>query len=379
MEIRGRVLFWTLVGLGSFGILWLLQDVLTPFVLALIIAYLLKAPTLRLERFGWPRWLAATLIFVVFFVGVFGSLTAIFPILIIELADLVDALPTYIERVQVWLRDVAARSPWLDQAPNLEDLRDFAGERGTALLGWAGSVAGGVLRSGVAAIAVLSLIVVTPIVAFYLLLDWEKMVQATRALIPLRERPTIEQVVRDMDAAVGGFLRGQATVCLILGSFYAIGMSIIGLNFAVLIGLIAGILSFIPYVGSITGFAMAVLVAAFQFQSVLMVGVTAGIFLFGQFVEGNFLTPRLVGRAVSVHPVWVMVALFAGGSLFGFTGVLLALPVAAMIGVLVRYAVGRYRQSPLYTGMQRPVLEGPGIDSDRVAVDPHRPDHDRSA
>jgi len=195
---------------------------------------------------------------------------------------------------------------------------------------------------------------VTPVVAFYLLYDWDRMVAKIDSWLPRDHRETIHTILADIDNAVAGFVRGQGTLCLVLGLFYGVALTIAGLNFGLLIGLFAGFISFIPYVGSITGFLLSVGVAVVQFwPDWTPIAVIAGIFLVGQFLEGNVLQPKLVGEQIGLHPVWVMFALFAFGALFGFTGLLIAVPVSAAIGVVVRFALGRYLESDLYHGHSR--------------------------
>ena len=199
---------------------------------------------------------------------------------------------------------------------------------------------------------------VTPVVAFYILVDWDRMIAALDGWVPPRHRTTVRQIASQIDTAITGFVRGQTLVCLILGSFYAVCLWLVGLNFGVLIGLIAGFLTFIPYVGTLTGFMISVGVALVQFwpgSDWLHLGLTVGVFLVGQFMEGNVISPKLVGDSTGLHPVWLMFALLAFGALFGFVGLLLAVPVAASIGVLVRFALGRYLESRLYHA-DRPVL-----------------------
>jgi predicted PurR-regulated permease PerM len=216
---------------------------------------------------------------------------------------------------------------------------------------WFATFLGSIWAGGRALINVVSLIVVTPVVAFYLLYDWDRMLARIDALLPREHASTIEMLAREINAAIAGFIRGQGAVCLILGLFYAISLSLVGLNFGFLIGSVAGLISFIPFVGSIVGFVLSVGVAIVQFwPEWIWILVVAGIFAVGQFLEGNILQPRLVGSSIGVHPVWLIFALFAFGSLFGFVGVLLAVPVTAAIGVLVRFAVERYRNSGLYRG-----------------------------
>jgi predicted PurR-regulated permease PerM len=214
---------------------------------------------------------------------------------------------------------------------------------------WITTVVASIWAGGQAVIGVVSLIVVTPVVAFYLLFDWDRMLARIDNLLPREHAETIRALGRDINLAIAGFIRGQGALCAILGLYYAISLSIIGLNFGFLIGSVAGLISFIPYVGSIVGFFVAVGVAVVQFwPDWIWVVVVVGVFVVGQFIEGNILQPRLVGSSIGVHPVWLMFALFAFGSLFGFVGVLLAVPVTAALGVLVRFAIERYRLSGLY-------------------------------
>jgi predicted PurR-regulated permease PerM len=200
-------------------------------------------------------------------------------------------------------------------------------------------------------VSLFSLVVVTPVVAFYLIYDWHRMLRTVDGAIPLNQRETVRELAREVDAAIAGFVRGQSAVCLILGSFYALALTVAGLNFGLLIGLSSGLITFIPYVGSMTGLVLSLSVAVAQFWPLWTPILTVlGIFLVGQFLEGNLLSPKLVGESVGLHPVWLIFALLAFGYLFGFVGLLVAVPMAATIGVLVRFALARYRESSLYTG-----------------------------
>jgi len=204
---------------------------------------------------------------------------------------------------------------------------------------------------GQALISIFSLVIIAPVVAFYLICDWDRMVDSLDSLIPLPQRDTVRSLGREIDATISAYVRGQSGVCLILGSYYALGLTLAGLSFGLLIGVLAGLISFIPYVGSLTALVLSLGIAVAQFfpewSSILIV---AGVVLFGQFLEGNVLAPKMVGESVGLHPVWLMFALFAFGYLFGFVGLLLAVPLAASAGVLTRFALRRYRESPIYTG-----------------------------
>ena len=204
---------------------------------------------------------------------------------------------------------------------------------------------------GQALVSLFSLLVITPVVVFYILVDWDRMVATIDGWVPVGQRDTVRGLAGEIDRAIAGFLRGQSLVCLFLGLWYGIGLSLIGLNFGFLIGICAGVLSFIPYVGSLTALVLAAVISIVQgWPSWLLFFLAMGVVGTGQFLEGNVLTPRLVGASVGLHPVWLMFSLFAFGSLFGFTGLILAVPVSAMIGVLCRFALRRYLESPLYNG-----------------------------
>lgn len=221
------------------------------------------------------------------------------------------------------------------------------------VMGYLTSVLASLWTKGQALISIFSLVIITPVVAFYLICDWDRMIDEVDRLIPLPQRETVRELGREIDRTISAYVRGQSGLCLILGSYYAVGLTLAGLNFGLLIGVAAGLISFIPYVGSLTAFVISLAVASAQFlpnwSPILIV---VGVVLFGQFLENNVLAPKLVGKSIGLHPVWLMFALFAFGYLFGFVGLLLAVPLAAALGVLMRFAVRRYLASPLYTGMR---------------------------
>jgi predicted PurR-regulated permease PerM len=336
-----------------------LRDVLMPFAAGLVLAYLLDPLADRLERLGLGR-LGATLIILVAFVALFVAiLVVVVPLLATQLVAFLERAPGYVTRLQVLLTEQGA--PLLERIGGEKALADIQKSLGDVVgkgFSWMGGFLGSLWSGGQALVGVLSLLVITPVVAFYLLLDWDRMVEQVDGWVPVAQRQTVRDLAREMDTAVSGFLRGQTLVCLILGIIYAIGLFAVGLNFGVLIGISAGLLSFIPYVGSLIGLVVAVGVAIAQFwPEWTMVGLVLLVFVVGQFIEGNILAPKLVGETVGLHPVWLMFALLAAGSLFGFLGLLLAVPVAASIGVLTRFALRQYLASPLHGGAleERPV------------------------
>ncbi|WP_114391845.1 AI-2E family transporter [Oleisolibacter albus] len=348
---QGRqVRFW-LIGFSVFVLLlWLLGEVLGPFVAGMAVAYLLDPLVDRLERSRVPRWLATTLVLLSFVVVVLLALLLLFPLLRGQVEQLIHSVPGWVE----WARNEAM--PKLEAlvarlAPeDVERLRTAVGDYAGTAVSWVGNVLRGVFSGGVAIVDIISVLLITPVVAFYMLRDWDKLLTAIDGWLPRPHAETIREQAREVDRTLAGFVRGQASVCLALGLFYAVALSLSGLKFGLIVGLFAGLLSFIPYVGSLTGFLASVGIAFFQYDEMWRVGLVAGIFIVGQAVEGNVLTPKLVGDRVGLHPVWVMFALLAAGSLFGFVGVLLAVPVAAVIGVLVRFGLRQYMASPLYIG-----------------------------
>jgi predicted PurR-regulated permease PerM len=347
-------LFW-IGGLVVFAVLvHLLATVLLPFVAGLAIAYLLDPVADRLEKWGAKRWLAATIIVGAFFVIVGGLLVLLFPLLQAQVVGLIALIPDAVDKLRAWAEPMI-RHLEADLPPEtLKQLTAAAGSYAGAAIKWMTGLIGGLWKGGVAVFNVVSLVVITPVVAFYLLRDWNRIVERFDSYLPRDAAPTIRGQVQAIDATIAGFLRGQAGVCLVLAVWYAVALTVVGLKFGLLVGLGAGFISFIPYVGATVGLLVGVGIAVVQFAAWPMVAVVAAVFVIGQTAESYVLTPRLVGDRIGLHPVWIIFALLAGGALFGFTGVLLAVPAAAVIGVLIRFGLGRYLESPLYKGDARP-------------------------
>ena len=301
--------------------------------------------------------MATVVILVVFVILLALSLMIIIPLLATQAADFFENLPGYITGLQA---HVAGFNPNL--LPSwISSQMDTIKESFSSILaegaGFLGAVMKQVWNSGMALVNIASLFVITPVVAFYLLLDWDRMIAKVDSWVPRDHIDNVRRLAAEMDASVAGFVRGQGSICIILGLFYGVGLSFAGLNFGLLIGLFAGLISFIPYVGSLVGLVLSVGVALVQFwPDYWMVILVAGIFFIGQFVEGNILQPKLVGSRVGLHPVWLMFALVAFGAIFGFVGLMIAVPAAAAVGVLVRFALERYLDSDLYYGTSKPVL-----------------------
>ena len=334
---------------GLIFALWLFQSILTPFVLAAVIAYFLDPPTSRLQRMGVPRGLAAGLLILLLSAAALLALLLLYPLLIAQIGVLVTRLPNYVAGIGTALRDTLLR---LEEAlgPELVDvrLRELAVGQAASFLSYLGSSATRLIGGGFALANIFMLAVVMPIVAFYLLRDWQGMIARIESWLPRRSASTLRALGRDMDRVLAAWLRGQLICCAILALIYAAGLQLVGLELGLTVGLVTGVLSFIPYIGSLTGFIAAMLLAVGQYGNWTGVAMVALVFLVGQIVEGYIIYPRLLGDRVELHAVWVIFALFAGGVAFGFLGVLLAVPIAAATGVVARYWLRRYLESPLY-------------------------------
>lgn len=349
MMLERQFLFWVATFATLILALWLLSEILLPFIAGMAIAYLLDPLTNRLQKIGIGRRVAALLIVGVAVLTFILLALLIVPLLADQLSALISNIPGYVTRLQALLFDPSR--PWLQKLVGGEDASKTIGDLVTQGAVWLTGFIRSLWSGGQALISIFSLMVVTPVVAFYLICDWPRIVATVDAWIPLPQRDTVHGLAREIDAAIAGFVRGQTGVCLILGSFYATSLSLVGLNFGLLIGLISGLITFIPYVGSMTGLVLSVAVAVAQFwPDWTWIAVVIAIFLIGQILEGYILGPKLVGENVGLHPVWLMFAIFAFGYLFGFVGLLVAVPLAAAIGVLLRFALRSYRASPFYTG-----------------------------
>lgn len=329
-------------------LVYLLSGVLTPFLAGAAIAYFLDPLADRLQRMGCSRTLAVTLIIAAFFLIVILALALLIPVIQAQVTGFLDRVPGYIEALRAQAGPLIDRLRAALPEGQMQDLRSAAGEQAGTAIKWVGGIFTGVLTGGVALFNIISLVIVMPLVAFYMLRDWDRMVRRIDELLPGAIQQTVREQAAEIDRTLSAFVRGQALVCFMLGAFYAVGLSAVGLEFGIVVGFGTGLMSFIPYFGMGLGLVVGMGIAVAQFSDWLPIALTAAVFAVGQFIEGNFLTPRLVGDRVGLHPVWVIFAVMAGGALLGFTGVILAIPVAATIGVLVRFAVERYRQSRVY-------------------------------
>ena len=349
MTAGQQLRFWLIGLVVTLIAVYLLRGILLPFVAGMAIAYFLDPACDRLEKWMSRTW-ATALVTLIFAILIVLALLLIAPLLIDQLTQFIQSLPDLFNRAHSKLLPYYAGLQQRFGLPDLTELADMARARMGTGLTWVGQTLLNVAQGSVAIANLLSLIFITPVVTFYLLRDWDRIVTKIDALLPRQHAATIRAQGREIDITLAGFARGQATVCLILATYYATALMVVGLPFGLVVGMVAGLLTFIPYLGAIGGFVIAMAIALVNFDSWSGVIAVAAIFGVGQVMEGNVLTPKLVGDRVGLHPVWIIFALLSGGTLFGFLGLLLAVPVSAGIGVLVRFALSRYLASPVYLG-----------------------------
>ncbi len=362
MTVQQQLRYWLFALAVLIALVWLLSSILLPFVAGMAVAYFLDPPTDKLEARGLPRSLSTGIVVIAFFVLTVLAVLLLVPILQSQVLGFAERLPGYITGLRATalplVNDLAARVG-IDVGASAGDaLKQVASD----MVGFGFGLIRKAWSGGLALFNILSLLVITPVVAFYLLRDFDHMVDLLNKWLPLQHAQTVRQLLSDVDSVMAGFIRGQGTVCLILASFYGLSLTLAGLEFGLIIGLFSGLVSFIPFVGALTGLILSMLTALTQFLpdgDYVRIAIIAAVFIVGQVMEGYFLTPRLLGNRIGLHPVWVMFALLAGGSLFGFVGVFIAVPAAAAIGVMVRFSLNRYLGSRLYLGVQNPPPDGP--------------------
>ncbi len=348
LPVKDQLRYWGIAAVVIALLLWALGDVLLPFVIGGAIAYFLDPVADRLENLGLSRMAATGIITVVGVLGFVLAILMVVPALITQLIDLVEIMPSLFKELRGFIER---------QFPSLLDRQSnshqFLVSLGETLKSKTGDVLQTVVASLGSAINVVVLLVIVPVVTVYLLLDWDRMIARIAELLPRDHAPTIKKLAGEIDDVLASFVRGMGTVCLILGTYYAIALMLVGLQFGLIVGFIAGLVTFIPYLGALIGGTLAIGLALFQFWGDWAhIGLVAGVFALGQVTEGNFLTPKLVGNSVGLHPVWLLLALSVFGALFGFVGMLVAVPVAAALGVLARFATSKYLESRLYTGLE---------------------------
>ena len=329
--------------------LQLFVGILLPFVMAAGIAYFLDPLATRLTRAGMPRGSAALLLVTGLLAAGLMFALLLYPLILSQLGILISRVPAYVAALRDWAGEVIAHlqqrlgSEYVDS-----HLRDLVSGQAGSMLGFLAGALTRIVGGGFAIFNVLSLLVVTPVVAFYLLRDWPGVIRRVDGWLPRRYEGVLRAQAVEVDRILSAWLRGQALCCVVLALFYALALQLVGLDLGLIVGISAGVLSFIPYVGSITGGVTSIGLAFAQFPSWMGVAEVAAVFVAGQVLEGYVIYPRFLGDRVELHAVWVIFALFAGGAVFGFLGVLLAVPVAAVIGVLARFWLRRYLASPLY-------------------------------
>lgn len=345
-SVNEQIKYWGMAMAVFVLILWSLGDVLLPFVLGGAIAYFLDPVADRLERLGCSRALATAIItLAAVFVFVLLVLLVV-PTLVSQTASLIEVIPQLFADLRSFL---TTKFPQLlEEGSTLQQSLLKVGE---TLQSRGGELLNKVFSSAMSIINVAMLLVIVPVVAFYLLYDWDNMVAKLDDLLPRDHLPVIREIASQIDATLASFIRGMGTVCLVLGTYYAAALMAVGLSFGLVVGVIAGALTFIPYVGAFVGGLLAIGLAMFQFWGDwVSIGLVTGIFVVGQIIEGNVLTPKLVGSSVGLHPVWLIFALSVFGTLFGFVGMLVAVPVAAALGVIARFLVENYKSGRLYRG-----------------------------
>ena len=346
LPVKDQIKYWTIAASILLIFLWLLGDILLPFVLGAAIAYLLDPLVDRLERLGTGRAFGTTLILVATFFVLFFIFLLLIPLVIDQFRLLAAAAPDLVTSIQALvLNQIASISPESEALNStLSKLSTMAQEK-------LGIIFGSVMASAISLIDIIMLMVITPVVAVYLLVDWDRILEKINALLPLDHAPVVRSLASEIDSTLSAFVRGMIAVCLVLGVYYATALSLIGLEFGLIIGFIAGLVSFIPYVGALLGGVLAIGLALIQFWGNFeLVALVVGVFIVGQIFEGNILTPKLVGNSVGLHPVSLILALSLFGAFFGFIGLLLAVPLAASAGVILRFLIKKYKMSRLFLG-----------------------------
>lgn len=346
LPVAIQLRYWGIAAAVFVFVMWALGDVLLPFVIGGAIAYFIDPVADRLEEWGLSR-AGATAVITVISVCLFVVLILmVVPALITQLADLINVLPSVFQELRSFVNEKFPSL--LDRESNAHQILSSIGE---TIKSKSGDLLQTVVGSAASALNIVILLVIVPVVSVYLLLDWDRMIARIDALLPIDHAPVIRRLASEVDAVLASFVRGMGTVCVILGTYYAIALMLVGLQFGLVVGAIAGLVTFIPYLGALIGGALAIGLALFQFWGDwVSVGLVAGVFAIGQVVEGNVLTPKLVGSSVGLHPVWLLLALSVFGALFGFVGMLVAVPVAAALGVLARFGTSQYLDSRLYRG-----------------------------
>jgi len=345
---------WWLAIVAAFAVVvYGLSGVLLPFVAGMVAAYFLDPIAGRLGRLGLSRSLSTVLITFSFFLFIGAAGVFLLPLIESQISGFIEHIPEYRHSLQARFGPVVEQ--WMHHLSpaDLERLQTALGEHAGAVAQWVVGILAQLLKGGVALVNVLSLLFIMPIVTFYMLRDWDELVAKVDGWLPRTQAGIIRARMVEIDQILSAFVRGQAMVCATLGTYYGVALSVAGVDLGLVIGLTAGLLSFVPYLGMLTGLTVALVMAFAQTGDWPLPAIVGAIFAVGHLTESNVLTPKLVGDRIGLHPLWVMFALMAGGALAGIVGLLLAVPVAAIVGVILRYATARYLESPLYRGTER--------------------------
>lgn len=347
-RVESQTRFWLFILAAFIFAFWLLKPVLLPFIAGLAVAYFLTPVVDKLAHKNIPRWVSALAVLLGFGIAMALIILLILPMLKDQIGALIRTIPDLVEKTR-WHFIPWAESLLTQFSPDdAQKIHDAVTQSVGTMAGFIGQAFQHIISGGLALIDILALLVITPIVSFYLLRDWPQLTSTIDSLLPRRQYDVIWAELNEVNHTLSGFVRGQALVCLALAVIYSGGLSAAGLQYGLVIGIIAGILTFIPYVGTTFAWVSSLILSLIQFDDWTHIGMVAGVLVFGHVMEAYVLTPRLVGHRVGLHPVWILFALISGAKLMGFLGVLIAVPVAAVIGVLIRFAVRQYKKSAVY-------------------------------
>jgi predicted PurR-regulated permease PerM len=371
MTLRNQVLVWVGFTLVVILLIWLFRPILLPFIIGITLAYVLNPAVNYVQRSRISRGWASLIVLLAVLALIIGVILMMTPLIITQVGGLVGRLPAYVTQLQEVVQSIDPQlNEWLghERAVQLEaTLAQFLGSG----VEFVGNLTAQVAQSGLTVINTIAVLFLAPVVAFYLLLDWEGMVAGIDDLLPREHRREVRTVLDQIDRAMAGVIRGQGGIMLVLCIYYGSALTLTGLNFGLVIGLITGLLSFVPFLGFITGFVLSMGLATVQFApDWLFVGIVFIVFVIGQFLEANILYPRFVGQSININPVWLMFALFAFFFLFGIVGLLLAVPLSAITATLIRYSIRRYKESALYNGERPPRSPAPRIGDAETAPKP---------
>ncbi|MCE3255869.1 MAG: perM [Rickettsiaceae bacterium] len=347
MKLKDKFVIYLIISVLFLAFLYSIKSILSPFIVAVVLAYFLDPLADRLEKFGFSRIWATTIIWGSFLVSITLLLVLLLPLLYGQMVSLFAAIPGYVNVAieNFYPRAFSFATKYgIDLEPDFRSY--FSNQTISDIFSLSGNIVSNVMQSGIVLVNILSLIFITPILVFYMLRDWDLLINKINHYLPANYKKDIRGIFKDIDRTLSGYVHGQFNVCIILGIFYALGLSLVSLNFGFLVGFLTGIFSFIPYVGMLFGVLIAIFIGLFQWGiDSLHIGLVALVFLIGQILESNFLTPNLVGGKIGLHPVWIIFGVFVFGVLFGFFGILFAMPLTAICGVIIKFIVLQYKKN----------------------------------